>query len=362
MRSTFSWVRDNIPLRSKTVAGQPNATAVWPDRDALSDAEFATAVSIALQTQARLAGANEALIQRCGLGIAEFAELVPRIASAMSMLHDGLPELQRIEQERLASSRRFRTGPVAPPLLDAGGNHQRRRTAAEDEPLGGRFIGLPSSMDVMLKATGGQSAAGQLHSAHVRGGDGDKDKDDTRQKLLLRRDLKAVSPNSFYDLPPSGFKVQAPSAIPKLRIPLVFHIFLYKDGNSYGPPRYSNALSYVQRMVNVASFMSKPANIEFFIRVRGMCNGRNEARPAPRRIACVSPGMSEDPFDASKAELQCTLSCTRFGPQGGNQSLSRILTRCLAWERSCSPGSGTCFILQLSRMHARERARLAREN
>ncbi|EFJ43197.1 hypothetical protein VOLCADRAFT_96665 [Volvox carteri f. nagariensis] len=200
LRTTFSWVRNNIPLLLQEVPGQPQATAAWPDLSALSEADFTAAVRDALLLRGsggdQLAEAAATVSGPCGLSITDFAAL-----------HD---------------------------------------------------------------------AASRLH-------------------IFASRDAKLVQP---------------PSAIPKLLIPLVFHVMLYMDGNTTGPAKYELSAFYVQRLVQITNYMSRPTNIEFFVK-----EVRNNATAYPYLLLKDRKTWLQVPnLDCVPVKVDCFLS-TDFVPR-----------------------------------------------
>ncbi|GIM14792.1 hypothetical protein Vretimale_17674 [Volvox reticuliferus] len=249
LNSTFTWVRYNIPLSPQHIPGQPNATVLWLDASAISDTNFAAAVLNALLTgQGGLTVAATTVSEQCGLGVSEFAALVPRIASVLKQLHGHLQDLQHLAKARLHGS------PKMP---------QKSKSSTYNSGDGG-----PSASG-RRRAASQQAVTSSTESSDMRKRlDSRKNGDDNGDgSLHLRRALLAVpQANSFYNAPPAGFIAQPPAAMPKVLIGLVFHVMLYKDGNGTGPYKYKMAPSYVERMVQVVNYMSKPTNIEFFVK------------------------------------------------------------------------------------------------
>ncbi|GIL49710.1 hypothetical protein Vafri_5994 [Volvox africanus] len=245
LKSVFTWVRYHIPLSPQHINGQPNATALWPDSSAISDTNFTAAVLDALLTgQDDLALVRTTVSEQCGLGVSEFAALVPRISAVLKQLHEHLQDLQHLAKERLHGS---------PKMLASGGGGSlssaigRRRAFSQQQGI------TPAAESSELG-----------YSFGSRGGNDDEGGDGNSH---LHRALLAVPyGNSFYNPPPEGFNAQPPAAMPKVLIGLVFHVMLYKDGSGTGPYKYRMAPSYVERMVQVVNYMSKPTNIEFFVK------------------------------------------------------------------------------------------------
>ncbi|GLC64630.1 hypothetical protein PLESTF_000186700 [Pleodorina starrii] len=93
---------------------------------------------------------------------------------------------------------------------------------------------------------------------------------------------------------PSTFKPANSSVMPRLYIPLVFHVLTYRQGsNAYGPPGYERTPEYVDRILSVVNAMALPTKIQFFV---------NELRYEPEKnpyilkasrdewMACASQG------------------------------------------------------------------------
>ncbi|GLI60400.1 hypothetical protein VaNZ11_002551, partial [Volvox africanus] len=65
-------------------------------------------------------------------------------------------------------------------------------------------------------------------------------------------------------LPPT-FKPATSSAMPKVLVPLVFHIMSYRQADGYGPPNFHRSPEYVDRLMNVVNAMALPTKFQFFI-------------------------------------------------------------------------------------------------
>lgn len=69
------------------------------------------------------------------------------------------------------------------------------------------------------------------------------------------------------DIPmPDGFTPAQPSDLPRLLVPVVFHIMLYQNSDgSYGPPNYQNAMAMAQRLVAVSNVRLNPSRFQLFV-------------------------------------------------------------------------------------------------
>ncbi|GLC40056.1 hypothetical protein PLESTM_000987100 [Pleodorina starrii] len=235
--SVFSWVRDNIALRLQELPDQPLASAAWPDEALYPPLELSAAVTDALSNPDKLADTAALMTGSCGLAADELADLVPRISSVLQRLHADLPLLQAVGKQLYDSDWTLYGGP--------DGN--RRREA--------------------LERWGSRSHTVEMKTGHNTTGMYDSVVHSDLDAVLRRRGLLALAPNFNYSLPPAGFVVSAPSTLPALFLPMIFHVMLYNDvGGAVGPAGYDQALSYVQRLVRIANYMAKPANIQFFIK------------------------------------------------------------------------------------------------
>ncbi|GLC49629.1 hypothetical protein PLESTB_000269100 [Pleodorina starrii] len=85
-----------------------------------------------------------------------------------------------------------------------------------------------------------------------------------------RRRLQQSAWPYVYTMPPEGSYVKyGPEVMPRLRIPLVFHILLYRDtaaGGGLGPAMYDQAPGMVDRLVRLANYLANPGNIEFWVK------------------------------------------------------------------------------------------------
>ncbi|KAG2488409.1 hypothetical protein HYH03_013093 [Edaphochlamys debaryana] len=273
LRDTFGWVRDNVPLRIQQVEGQPLAEAAWPDLQLVPDLELTAALVDALADEARLGEVAAQLSAACGLHPTDFAALVPRIASVLAGLHADLPTLQAVG--KLLHDTHW--------TADGGPNQEVRRRRIMESRLrklsqgpggGGEAVspagslGRPESSQGSVSSEGGaRSGSGDSLEEQEQDLDLDLDLDQelSGQERAARRAL--LQSTFSYQLPPSNFVVQGPGAMPKLFIPLVFHIMMYRDNSvsgGIGPQYYNKAVSYVQRAMKMVNLMSKPTNIQFF--------------------------------------------------------------------------------------------------
>ncbi|GIL48982.1 hypothetical protein Vafri_5481 [Volvox africanus] len=205
---TFTWVRDNIPLRLQEVPGQPKASAMWPNIGSL---ELTAAVASALSSSGPLHDTAILLSSSCGLTATAFAALVPNISSVLKELHKDLPVLQSVVKK----------------LRD--------------------FNYVPG-MSVASNSAGGETP---------------------RPKAVpnRRQMQQQQSYNRIYFLPPSNFTPAPPASLPDVLIPLVFHIMLYKNPDgSIGPDESNQAATLLDGMMKQVNMMAKPSKIQFFIR------------------------------------------------------------------------------------------------
>ncbi|KAG2425322.1 hypothetical protein HXX76_013737 [Chlamydomonas incerta] len=98
---------------------------------------------------------------------------------------------------------------------------------------------------------------------------------DKRTTLVLspakRRRLQATDPlRAALLLPrtalPANFSFAKPEALPRVYIPLVFHVMTYSTTTGgYGPPNWDKTPDYVTRIVNIANAMAWRTNFQFFV-------------------------------------------------------------------------------------------------
>ncbi|GIL49175.1 hypothetical protein Vafri_5648 [Volvox africanus] len=246
LESTFSWVRDNIPLKLQGVPGQPLASAMWPDMTKYPAQRLTAAVADALANPAKLGGTALLVNASCGLSPRDFAAVVPDISISLKQLHADLPLLQQLAESMHASR--------WSPDTSTNGNGRRRALLGERLDLNteSRDSSPRDEMDGAVHSNGVTEA---LRAAHMNV-DGIKN----------RRNALTLPSNFKYAFPPSNFVISPPALMSQLVVPLVFHIMLYKDGAGTGPAKYDQSLEYVQRLVRVANYMAKPSKFQFFVK------------------------------------------------------------------------------------------------
>ncbi|GLI64573.1 hypothetical protein VaNZ11_007894 [Volvox africanus] len=239
-KSVFTWVRHHIPLSPQHITGQPNATALWPDSSAISDTNFSAAVLDALLTgQGDLALVSTTVSEQCGLGVSEFAALVPRISSVLKQLHADLPDLQEIVEDRIRVARKMQRP------------NQRRQALEVLEGQDGHApqdsnMSMPMSPEVM-------EGGGPPTDRFLQQVDGDYVLD--------------VPTDISYKMPPEEFQIRPPGEMPKVMVGLIFHILQYKVNKTVnGPPGVEMVGTYVGRMVRIANIMAKATNFSYFVK------------------------------------------------------------------------------------------------
>ncbi len=179
--------------------------AAQPDPSAVSSAD----VEAVLRGQPDLQEASDIVTGSCLLEISDFSAMVPRIFSTLKQLARDLKPLKVLASERdparLRPSSSFRPSKIATAL--------------------------------------------------------------TRETERASRRRELISMDS-YEMPPEDFQVKPPSAMPQLLLPLVIHILLYKSGDGIGPEGYESARFHAERQVLLTNMISKPANVQYFIKVR----------------------------------------------------------------------------------------------
>ncbi len=329
LRSTFTWVADNVPMRVEAVPEQLLADAAWPD---VQPGELLTAVKAALTDPGQLGGVAEAVETALGLSADGFAALIPRIAEALETLHRDLPTLQRVADTVHASRwEKDREGDWLsrrPRPHEEDGNNTSDHTGSSSSDRRAALEGWPARVERAVRRRGlsaqhsmdlgsGISAAektakpmdfqdnetfghaGRELSAHEEEAVDEAllaSVDDTtssegtvaaagEEHQLSRRSL--VIPSNYDFSYPPNFVAAPPGQMPLVRLPVVFHILLYNDvGGGIGPANYNKATDYVNRMVRIANAMAKPSNFQFFPQVRktggpnmGNCLPCPHARP-----------------------------------------------------------------------------------
>ncbi len=248
LRSTFSWVRDNIALRVQEVPGQPLATALWPDLNLHPALELTAAVDAALADSDKLGDVAALLESSCGLPALDFAALVPDISDALQQLHADLPALQKTGEQIY---------------------HTRWTTHVQETSAGLKHLRQVVASDVVT-SFGAPNHPQLAQAAGDAVADANTDADATYGSGAgrQRRGLTVATTTYMYNMPPS-FTASAPAAMPAVLVPLIFHIMLYNDSTgTIGPANYTQAPFYVGRLVRLMNQMAKPTNFQFFIKVR----------------------------------------------------------------------------------------------
>ncbi|EFJ40126.1 hypothetical protein VOLCADRAFT_100136 [Volvox carteri f. nagariensis] len=298
LKAIFSWVRQNTPLRLQYIPDQPLATAAWPDLILRPPLELSKALSEALSTPGGELGSVAAVVAaRCGITPGDLAALVPRISAALDGLHVDLELLQQVSRGLAASgmtssadagdggaasSRRKEAAEAAAEGLMPRHPHRRQQPTARPAKDNAHVSNDFSSSS---PAAGAGAAADDDDDDDGDDGDDDDDGDDVSGIRSSRRRTQSTSKSSsdsdpVYLLPP-GINMTPAAAMPALLIPLVFHVMLYKDsgGGAIGPADYLKAPVYLDRMVRQLNLMSKPTNMQFFIK-----EVRNNAVSHPRLL------------------------------------------------------------------------------
>lgn len=213
LRSTFTWVAQHAPLRVQHLPQLPAHDAMWPDVGNPTD--LVAALDAALVDDTQLGGVGRELeaATQGHLSRQALAALVPRIGRGLAELHLDLVDLWAVAEAVYAAQWKHRFEAVMP------------------EP--------------QAAAPAAPSAAGGAAEPRVR-----------------RRQLRAVPPNFRYDMPP-GFTRAPPGQLPRLLVPLVFHVM----SSSSEPAGVSKSPEYVDRWVRLANVMAQPTNVQFFVQV-----------------------------------------------------------------------------------------------
>ncbi|GIL80303.1 hypothetical protein Vretimale_19789 [Volvox reticuliferus] len=116
----------------------------------------------------------------------------------------------------------------------------------------------------------------------------------------MRRRLQQT--NGFvYTMPPDTFKPAAPATVPKVLVPLVFHIMMYRNNDSsIGPANYDQAQLFISRLVRQANLMAKPTNFQFFVK-----EVRNDPEKYPNLLLLSRPTWLNIPH-CNQGFSQCT--------------------------------------------------------
>ncbi|GIL49150.1 hypothetical protein Vafri_5628 [Volvox africanus] len=306
-REAFTWVRGNIPLQLQEVPGQPLASAMWPDMTKYPAQRLAAAVADALANPAKLGLTATLISGSCGMAVGDFAALIPNISVALKQLHADLPLLQD----------------VANAMRDAHWGAEQQQGAFQILPNPSnlrRRLGIRRS--VQFQDTDDTEAAGMELRGIVEddgimnGSFKEAESDDTGDVLstadLHRRSLQAST--LVYSFP-ANFTPAAPATMPALLVPLVFTIMLYQDSNgTIGPSQYDQAPAFIDRMVRQLNLMSKPTNIQFFVK-----DVRNNATRCPNILLSSRNAWLNMPF------------CSVAGCLNSNPTVSALIDD---WPRS----------------------------
>ncbi|KAG2426665.1 hypothetical protein HXX76_012976 [Chlamydomonas incerta] len=297
LRATFAWLRDHVPLRlvgatgAATEPGSAAAALALPDPDLTPDADLAAAVLAAVSDPQQLGGdgAVDALLQGgCeGVSVEAFARAVPRVAAALAGLQADLSVLQSIAavlSEHAATGQDARSGSGSSSATRRAGEvvegkrpHSMRRLLWLDAAAGERSVEVrDDASDASGLFEAGSTLPGvaeegfndaiRRHAAQRHGSTAAAAGGGAR-RLQQAAASSSSSSTYLYGMPPRGFNIAPPAKLPKLFVPLIFHVMLYKDvGGGIGPANYDRSLSYLNRVVRLANYMARPSNIQFFIK------------------------------------------------------------------------------------------------
>ncbi|KAG2444051.1 hypothetical protein HYH02_009248 [Chlamydomonas schloesseri] len=301
LRATFAWVRDNVPLRlvqSPAASAGPADTAAAasyslavPDPDRMPDAELSRAVLAAVSDPQQLGGADSdvaplLLVEGgsgggCGglLSAEAFAGAVPRVAAALAGLQGDLPVLQSLGAllSEQSSRQRDRESGGGSGSGGAAGIQDLESLSRPHRNSRRRLVWLDAEGEqrTLEVADDAAAAGGAAASGPALAGVPEALFDDAIRELAARRQqaVRMAAPRSgrrrllqaATAMPPPSFKVAPPAKLPKLLVPLIFHVMLYRDvGGGIGPAGYDNSLSYINRLVRLANYMAAPTNIQFY--------------------------------------------------------------------------------------------------
>lgn len=267
LREAFGWVRGNVPL---ALDGEADVAAAWPDVSEAALRQLLLEGPLSEQ-QVEAGGqlANAAgLVEACCFPRARFAQLAAAAVTGLRALQADLPLLAELgdNMDLVHWSSAF-TRPAAGVHVMAaqgegggsgrhssagGGGDHRRRSQQRRALLDGWLAEMRAKQaEVDVEAR----AVTQLAEREAREG-----------RHGAARALLGTIPSNFnYSMPP-GFTVQPPGGVPTLFVPIVFHVMLYADtGGATGPPSYTSAQSFLERLVRVTNFQAKPSGFQFWI-------------------------------------------------------------------------------------------------
>ncbi|KXZ43414.1 hypothetical protein GPECTOR_91g568 [Gonium pectorale] len=212
----FLWLRGNGGDERSEAQGHPERyRAPWPLRPGPL---LESGLLAALATEGPLGDSAAAVQVACGLDAPAFASVMAHMSDALAGLLADLGTLQQIAEQH-----RRRWGPQ-----DAGGEGRDGAPAAIVEDAASAAERIP----------------------HFGG---------RRRRLQFG--------NNYITQYPSNFTAEGPGGLPQLLIPLIFHVLLYRNADgTYGPAGYDIAPEELQELVRLANLMSKPTNIQFFIK------------------------------------------------------------------------------------------------
>ncbi|GIL80388.1 hypothetical protein Vretimale_12095 [Volvox reticuliferus] len=286
LRSTFSWVRDNIVLKLQEVPGQPLASAMWPDMTKYPAQKLTAVVADALTDQAKLGETAMLITGGCGMAVKDFAALVPNISAALKELHADLHLLQDVGSKMYKAHYQAEQSTGISWLLNnpLSSRRQALATTASQHSV---------SPDVDTREGRRLTQSGVSRTASF------KDNNDAKQhaddssysdRLHSRGRLLQTTVNS---MPPNTFSPAAPSTKPALLVPLVFHVMLYNDytNGGIGPAQHDQAPAFIDRLIWQLNLMSKPTNIQFFVK-----EVRNSADSYPNLLLPSRSSWLNTPF------------------------------------------------------------------